>query len=76
METMPAPKLVAKGVDFLALKIRKVAEENEIPIIENPPLARALYASVKIDAHIPEEHFMAVAKVLGYVYKLKNKIPA
>ena len=72
METMDAPVVVAKGIDFLALKIREVAEEHEIPIVENPPLARALFASVEIDQAIPPEHFKAVAEVIGYVMQLKK----
>ncbi|MBF0269502.1 MAG: flagellar biosynthesis protein FlhB [Alphaproteobacteria bacterium] len=74
METMQAPVLVAKGVDFLAKKIRELAEENEVPIVENPPLARALYASVELDQPVPQEHYKAVAEVIGYVFKLKKKI--
>jgi flagellar biosynthetic protein FlhB len=72
METMDIPVVVAKGVDFLAQKIKEVARENDIPIVENPPLARALYASVDIDEPIPSEHFKAVAEVIGYVMQLKN----
>ncbi|HVW91111.1 MAG TPA: flagellar biosynthesis protein FlhB [Devosia sp.] len=70
--TMPAPLCVAKGVDELALRIRAVAEENNVPVIENPPLARALYASVTIDRTIPAEHFKAVAQVIGYVMRLRR----
>ena len=74
MEHMAAPKLVAKGVDHLAFRIREVAEKNEIPIIENAPLARALYAAVEIDQEIPTEHFTAVAEVIGFVMRMrKNK---
>lgn len=73
MEDMTAPKLVAKGIDSLALRIRAVAEEHEIPIIENPPLARALHAAVELDQEIPPEHFVAVAEVIGYVMRLKGK---
>ena len=75
METMPAPKVIAKGQDFLALKIREIAEEHEITIVENPPLARALYNSVELDEEIPPEHFKAVAEVIGYVMRLKGKLP-
>ncbi|HAD87864.1 MAG TPA: flagellar biosynthesis protein FlhB, partial [Rhodospirillaceae bacterium] len=57
-----------------ALKIREIAEENEITIVENPPLARALYGSVEIDQEIPPEHFKAVAEVIGYVMRLKGKL--
>jgi flagellar biosynthetic protein FlhB len=74
MDTMPAPILVGKGVDSLAMRIREVAEENDIPIVENPPLARALYATVEIDEEIPQEHFHAVAEVIGYVFRLKGKM--
>jgi flagellar biosynthetic protein FlhB len=63
----PAPVCVAKGVDDLALRIRKMAEEHGVPVIENPPLARALHAGSELDHEIPEEHFKAVAKVLGFV---------
>ena len=70
---MDAPVVVAKGVDHLALRIREVAEEHEIPIVENPPLARALFASVEVDQAIPPEHFKAVAEVIGYVMQLKNQ---
>ena len=73
MEEMDAPVVVAKGVDHLALRIREVAEEHEIPIVENPPLARALFASVEVDQAIPPEHFKAVAEVIGYVMQLKNQ---
>ena len=68
-----APRPVAKGVDAVALKIREVAGEHDIPIVENVPLARALYASVEIDAEIPVEHYQAVAEVIGYVLRLKRR---
>lgn len=70
---MAAPICVAKGVDAVALRIRGLAEENDVPIVENPPLARALYASVDIDETIPTEHFKAVAQVIGFVMRLKDK---
>jgi flagellar biosynthetic protein FlhB len=76
MEEMAAPKLVAKGLDTLALRIRQVAEENDVPIVENPPLARALYATVELDEEIPPEHFKAVAEVIGYVMRLRGKLPS
>lgn len=72
-ETMNAPVLVAKGMDFLAKRIREKADENEIPIVENPPLARALYASVDLDREIPPEHYKTVAEVISYVMRLKEK---
>lgn len=62
-----APECVAKGLDDLALRIRAVAEENAIPIVEDPPLARALYAAVEIDQQIPEAHFEAVARIIGFI---------
>ncbi len=71
---MAAPICVAKGVDALALKIREVAEANEVPVVENPPLARALYASVEIDEAVPAEHYKAVAQVIGYVMRLTGKL--
>lgn len=71
-KSMEAPKLVAKGVDHLALRIREIAEENGIPVVENPPVARALYATVEIDAEVPNEHYKAVAEIIGYVMKLKG----
>ena len=73
MDKMDAPIVVAKGLDNIALKIREIAEEHDIPIVENPPLARALFASVEIDQMIPSEHFKAVAEVIGYVMQLKNQ---
>jgi flagellar biosynthetic protein FlhB len=63
----PAPLCVAKGMDSLALKIREVAEENNVPVIEDPPLARALYATVEVDQVIPAQHYQAVAKIIGFV---------
>lgn len=70
---MAAPLCLAKGVDALALKIREVAGEHRVPIVENPPLARALYATVQIDEEIPVEHYQAVAEVIGYVLRLKRR---
>ena len=73
---MAAPVCVAKGIDALALRIRAVAEENNVPVVENPPLARALHAAIEIDDPVPAEHFKAVAQVIGYVLRLQGKIPA
>lgn len=73
-ENLPAPQLVAKGADFLAEKIKQVARENNIPIVENKPLARTIYKTLKIGQVIPRELFVAVAEVLSYVYKLKRKV--
>jgi flagellar biosynthetic protein FlhB len=69
---MTAPVCVAKGADLIARKIREVAEEHNIPIMENPPLARALHATVEIDQEIPQEHYRAVAEIIGYVMKLRG----
>jgi len=69
---MNAPVCVAKGLDALALKIREVAGEHAIPVVENPPLARALHATVEIDQEISPEHYKAVAEVIGYVMKLRR----
>lgn len=71
---MGAPVLVAKGVDAVAFRIRDLAKEHDIPIVENPPLARALHAAVDLDEEIPYEHYKAVAEVISYVYKLKGKL--
>jgi flagellar biosynthetic protein FlhB len=73
---MAAPICVAKGVDALALRIREVAESHDVPVIENPPLARALYATVELDEPVPPEHFKAVAQVIGYVMRLSGKLRA
>src|SRR5258708_13864250 len=73
---MAAPVCVAKGVDALALRIRAVAEENDVPVVENPPLARALHAAVEVDDPVPPEHFKAVAQIIGYVMPLPGKLPA
>lgn len=67
--SMPAPVCLAKGVDALALKIREVAGEHEIPIVENRPLARALHAVVEVDREIPPEHYKAVAEVIGFIMR-------
>jgi flagellar biosynthetic protein FlhB len=72
-DTMAAPTVVAKGTDAVALRIREVANENDVPIVENPPLARALFASVELDQQIPETHYKAVAQVISYVYRLKGR---
>ncbi len=69
---MGAPVCVAKGQDNIALKIREVAYRHAIPVVQNPPLARALFKSVDIDQEIPVEHYKAVAELIGYVMKLKN----
>ncbi len=68
-----APKIVAKGIDFLALKIKDIAKDNNIPIIENPALARSLYDQIDIDKEIPSEFYKAMAEIFSYVYELKKK---
>jgi len=69
-----APRVVAKGVDTLAARIREVAEENRIPVVSNPPLARALYR-VEVDTEIPAEHYQAVAEIIAYVWRLARPRP-
>jgi flagellar biosynthetic protein FlhB len=73
-ETMVAPKIVAMGADHLAFKIREIAKEHKIPLVENKPLARAIYKTLKVGQQIPRELYTAVAEVLSYVYKLKRKL--
>jgi flagellar biosynthetic protein FlhB len=70
---MAAPICLAKGADAVAFRIREVAKAHDVPIVENPPLARALFASVEVDETIPTEHFKAVAQVIGFVMRLKQK---
>jgi flagellar biosynthetic protein FlhB len=74
MEKSRAPKLVAKGADRIAQRIREVAKEHGVPIVENPPLARTLYAAVDLDEEVPPEHYKAVAEVIGYVLRLQGKL--
>jgi len=71
---MDAPVCVAKGVDAMAQKIREVAGKHSVPIVENPPLARALHATVEVDQQIPPEHYKAVAEVIGYVMRLRRMV--
>ncbi len=70
METMSAPVVVAKGKNYIAQRIRKIAIENQVPIIENPPLAQALYKSAEVGQEIPAHLYRAVAEILAYIYKL------
>jgi flagellar biosynthetic protein FlhB len=72
-DKMVAPKVVAKGADFMAERIKKIAAESGIVMVENVPLARAMFKSVKVGQVIPKSLFQAVAEVLAYVYKLKNR---
>lgn len=71
--TMEAPQIIAKGQDFMALRIKEIAKEHGIITMENKPLARALYQRSEIGDSIPGDLFQAVAEVLAYVYKLKGK---
>lgn len=73
IESMGAPRVVAKGADDVAMRIREVANENDVTIVENPPLARALFSTADIDDEVPPEHYKAVAEVISYVFQLKNK---
>ena len=68
-----APVVIAKGADVLAMKIREIAKENDIPMIENVPLARMLYRKVEVDQEVPAEMYQAIAEVLVAVYKIKNR---
>jgi flagellar biosynthetic protein FlhB len=72
-ESLPAPQLVAKGADLVAEKIKQLAKENGVPIVENKPLARTIFKTLKIGQVIPRELFIAVAEVLSFVYRLKKK---
>jgi flagellar biosynthetic protein FlhB len=73
-DEMDAPVLVAKGVDDVAMRIREVAKEHDIPLYENKPLARAMYDTVELDEMVPEKHYKAVAEVISYVFQLKGKL--
>lgn len=72
-DKLPAPQLVARGADYMAEKIKQIAREHNIPVIENKPLARTIYKTMKLGQVIPKELFVAVAEVLSYVIRLKNK---
>ena len=71
--TRTAPEVVAKGKDLVALQIRRIAEENDVPIVPDPPLARALHQSTEVGQMIPEEMYAAVARVLAFVYRLAGR---
>lgn len=73
-DEMAAPVVVAKGVDNIAAKIREIATENDVVMVENKPLARALYDTVDLDDPVPAEHYQAVAEVISYVFRLKGKL--
>ncbi|MCY1246901.1 Flagellar biosynthetic protein FlhB [compost metagenome] len=71
---MDAPRVIAKGTDFIAQKIKLIAKEHDVIMVENRPLARAMYDQVEIGDQVPEEFFKAVAEILAYVYRIKRKI--
>ncbi len=71
-DEMKAPRLVAKGADLMAQRIRDLAEEHDVPIVENPPLARALFSGVEIDEEVPPQHYKAVAEIISYVFQLRG----
>jgi flagellar biosynthetic protein FlhB len=72
--SLPAPQVIAKGADLIAEKIKEIARQNNIPIVENKPLARTIYKTLKLGQVIPRELFVAVAEVLSYVYRLRRKV--
>ncbi|MEO1235792.1 MAG: flagellar biosynthesis protein FlhB [Planctomycetota bacterium] len=71
--TMQAPKVVAKGADFMAMRLRQIASLNGVPLVERKPLARALYSGVEVGQEVPPEHYAAVAEILAYVYRLGGR---
>jgi flagellar biosynthetic protein FlhB len=73
MHDMPCPMTVAKGKNWLALRIREIAREHDVPIVENPPLARALYEICEVGQNIPPDFYKAVAEVLAYIYRLMGR---
>jgi len=73
MKKMAAPVVVAKGINLIATRIREIADEHDVPLVSNPPLARALHDTVELDQPIPTQHYRAVAEVISYVYKLKKR---
>ena len=72
-DKLPAPQLIAKGGDFMAEKIKELAKQHNIPVIENKPLARTIFKTMKVGQVIPRELFVAVAEILSYVFRLKRK---
>jgi flagellar biosynthetic protein FlhB len=72
MDSMAAPRVVAKGRNYLALRIRQLAVQNQVPVVENVALAQALYKSVEVGQEIPAHLFRAVAEILAYIYRLMN----
>jgi flagellar biosynthetic protein FlhB len=75
-EKNDAPLVVAKGKDLVAQRIKKIAQENDVPTVEDKALARAMYDKVEVGMPIPQEFFVAVAEIMAYVYKLKNTTAA
>ncbi len=73
LETMRAPVVVAKGQNYLALRIREAAERHHIPLVENPPLAQALYKTCEIGSEIPVVLYRAVAEILAYIFRLRRE---
>jgi flagellar biosynthetic protein FlhB len=73
VESMTAPMVVAKGRNAVALRIRRIAVEHNVPIVENPPLAQALYKACEVGQEIPAQLYRAVAEILAYVYRLMGK---
>ena len=73
--SMKAPVVLAKGKDNVALRIKALGEEHRVPVFRNPPVARALFDTAELDKEIPLEHYAAVAKIIGYVYRMKGKLP-
>ena len=73
-EVAEAPLVLAKGADYLAAKIKEIARDNQVEIVENKPLARMLYANVDVGQAVPQELYQAVAEVLAFVYQLQGRI--
>jgi flagellar biosynthetic protein FlhB len=77
MHSAGAPTVVAKGKNYLALRIRQRAIDHQVPLVENPPLAQALYKSVDVGQEIPAQFYRAVAEILAYIHRLMNgRLPA
>jgi len=77
MSSAGAPTVVAKGKNYLALRIKQRAIDNQVPLVENPPLAQALYKSVDVGQEIPAQFYRAVAEILAYIHRLMNgRLPA
>ena len=72
-EVMAAPRVTAKGADFIAERIKAIARENDVPVVENPPVAREIFERVELGEEVPEEFFRAVAEILAYVYRLQGR---